>query len=93
MSIMHHHVTINFIAATRQRNPELLTDRYIIRVGNVVNRLDLLVRHEVRKHLGGDMEEAVVGDDGVHRAAVGDSGAVTAGAREGDFEDLGGGKG
>lgn len=39
------------------------------------------------------MVETVVRDDGVHRVAVGDSGAVTAEAGEGDFQDLGGGEG
>lgn len=36
------------------------------------------------------MVQTVVGDDGVDRAAVGDSGGVGAETREGDFEGLGG---
>lgn len=93
VSIMNHFLPVHVIAATRQRDPQHLADQDVIRVGYAIHARDLLVSHQPREHVGGDVVEAVAGLDDVLRPPVGDAGAVGAEAFEWDAERLQGGYG
>ena len=85
--VVHHLRSIHLIAATRQRNPQLLPYFNQIRIRNVVHRLNLLIRHQSREHLRRDVVQSVVLLHSVHRPVVRNSGSVRAAAAEGD-DDL-----
>lgn len=57
-------------------------------VGDVVRRLDVVARDEVGEDRSGDVVEEVAGLNGVDGDALGDAGAVGAGAGERDVDDL-----
>lgn len=90
-AVVHHLLTADVVAATRQRNRQVLPHLDQVSIGDIVGGLDFFEGDEVGEHLRRDVVEAIAGNHGVHGAAVGYSGAVAADAGEGDLDALVGG--
>jgi hypothetical protein len=88
MCVVNNILTVQFITATRQRDPKLLTDFDFVRVRDFVNLTDLLVRNETTENLSCDEREYVVFLDGVFDVPVRDTGSIGARAMDWDTYDL-----
>lgn len=93
MPIMNHTHPIHVVAATRKGDRQILPDLNQIGVGDVINPGNQLISHEIGEDSSGNEIQTVPCLDGVNGSVAGDSGAVVAGAREGDFGGLSGGDG
>lgn len=88
MSIVHHLLAVDVVAAAGERYPQALPHLNRVGVGYVIHGLDFLEGDEAREHLRRYVVEPVVRDHCVVGAAVGDSGAPVADAGEGDLDRL-----
>lgn len=73
VSIVDHLLSIHVVTATRQWDPQLLAHVDQVGIRDVINVLDLIVRHQSREDAIGDVEEAVVLNDDVVGDVVGDA--------------------
>lgn len=85
---MNNILTVQFITATRQRDPKLLTDFDFVWVRDFVNLTNLLIRNETTKNLSCDERECVVFPDSVFDVPVRDTGSVGARTMDWDTYDL-----
>lgn len=93
ISIVHYLLTVDIVAAARQRNPQLLARQNQVGIAYIIYFLNLWEGNEAGKHFGGDVVEAVVGNHRVIWAPVGYSGVFSAYARERNLDRLLGGNG
>lgn len=91
MAIVNNTLPIHLIAAAGEWDPKLLPHLNQVGIWDVVHPLDLREGDQPGEDVGGDVVEAVTGDDGVDWEVVGNSGAVGAKAGEGNLDNLGGG--
>lgn len=85
---MDNILTVHFVAATRQRYPQLLTRFDNVDVLDPVHFPDPLVLNQSTEHGRRDFIRRVAFLDGVYRDTVRDSGAVEAGTGDGDSDSL-----
>lgn len=93
VSIMHNPLSSNLITAARQRNLQFLPRHNHARILHIIKHLDLLVRHQSRKHHLRNVRQGITGHYRVHGRVYRIPSAVIAGAGECDSDGLLGGHG